>query len=155
MSLPEAADLYQDIVMRHARAPQHRRPLAACDGQADGDNPLCGDRVHVQIRRDDSGRIAECGFDARGCAISLASADMMADAVLGLDAGDVAALHGVVLAMLDRGDPGLIADRHAELRALSGVAAYRSRIKCATLPWAALRAAIDGRNHATSEGAGA
>jgi nitrogen fixation NifU-like protein len=152
MNSPDAADLYQDIVMRHSRTPKHKRDLAHYDVQSEGNNPLCGDRVAVRVCFDPDGHIADCAYDARGCAISLASSDLMAEAVRGMGREDIVDLNSHVQAMLRSGDIAEIDDAHGDLRALSGVAAYKSRIKCASLPWAALIAALEGKNTATSEG---
>lgn len=148
----DTADLYQEIVMRHAKSPAHRRTLPRCDARAEGDNPLCGDRVSVEILRDSAGRVIDCGFEARGCAIVVASADMMAGAVQGLTENAITSLSASVMTLITQGDTTAVGEAHAELRALSGVAAYRSRMKCASLPWAALRAALHGQSHTTSEG---
>ncbi len=148
----DLASLYQDIVLRHSRTPTHRRTLHSCNAQAQGDNPLCGDRVDVQVNFAADNSIAECAFTAKGCAISIASADMMADAVLGLHPDQVHTLHKNVLALVRTGDTIHAPENLPELRALSGVSEYKSRIKCAILPWAALIAALDGGSHATSEG---
>ncbi len=132
-------DLYQDVIMDHGRKPRHGRRLEVFDAQAKGDNPMCGDRVTVFVRRD-SGAIADVGFEPRGCAISIASADLMAEAVVGLEADQVASLAQRFAAMAKSGhssDPDL-----QTLRPLAGVAEYPSRVKCATLPWAALTAAL-------------
>jgi nitrogen fixation NifU-like protein len=132
-------DLYQDVILDRGRTPRHGQRLAVFDADAKGDNPMCGDRVHVFARHTD-GRIAELGFAARGCAVSIASADLLAEAVIGLTDAEALAMGEAFGAMAKQGgsdDPSL-----AALQPLSGVAAYPSRIKCATLPWAALRAAL-------------
>ena len=142
-------DLYQDVIMDHGRKPRHGRRLEVFDAQAKGDNPMCGDRVTVFIRSD-SGKIADLGFEARGCAISIASADLMAEAVIGRTPDEIASLARRFAAMAKSGstsDPDL-----QTLRALGGVAEYPSRVKCATLPWAALTAALAAQpGVATSE----
>jgi nitrogen fixation NifU-like protein len=137
-SFAEVANLYQDVVMDRGRRPRHGRRLAAFDATARGDNPMCGDRVQVFVRRDD-GRVAEAGFEARGCAISIASADLMAEAAAGLTAEEVEALTARFERLVSTGEGG---DGLGELQALAGVRDYPSRIKCATLPWTALRAAL-------------
>ena len=148
----DLASLYQDIVLRHSRTPTHRRTLDPCDARAQGDNPLCSDRVDVQVNFTTDGSIADCAFTAKGCAISVASADMMAECLLGLRPDQVHKLHENVRALVRTGDISHTPENLPELRALSGVSDYKSRIKCAILPWAALIAALDGRPHTTSEG---
>jgi nitrogen fixation NifU-like protein len=142
-------DLYQDVIMDHGRKPRHGRRLEVFDAQAKGDNPMCGDRVTVFVRQD-RGTIADVGFEARGCAISIAAADLMAEAVIGRTPAEIASLAERFAAMAKSGasaDPDL-----QSLRALAGVAEYPSRVKCATLPWAALTAALAAKpGVATSE----
>jgi nitrogen fixation NifU-like protein len=141
-------DLYQEVILDHGRKPRHGRKLEVFDATAKGDNPMCGDRVTVFLRRED-GKVVDLGFEARGCSISIAAADLMAEAVLGHDAAEIAALAESFAAMAKSGesdDPAL-----RDLRPLAGVHAYPSRVKCATLPWAALQAALADKGVASSE----
>ena len=87
----ELRDLYQEVILDHGRRPRHGKRLAAFDASAQGDNPMCGDRIEVFVRKAGDG-IGEIGFEARGCAISIASADLMADVVTGKCAADARAL---------------------------------------------------------------
>lgn len=135
----DVADLYQDVILDRGRRPRRGARPAAYDATAKGDNPMCGDRVQVFVRRGPDGRIAEAGFEARGCAISVASADLMAEAVEGASAAEVDALAARMERMVTTGEAG---DAPPALRPLAGVHGYPSRIKCATLPWTALRAAL-------------
>ena len=138
----ETETLYQDLILERSRSPRHGALLECFDAEAEGDNPMCGDRVHLRLLRDAGGRIAAAGFAARGCAISVASADLMADGVIGLGAEAARELSARFTAMVRTGevpdDPAF-----ATLRALAGVHEYRSRLRCATLPWSALETAID------------
>ena len=84
----DAADLYQRIILERSRSPHHMHRLEPFDTSAKGDNPMCGDRVEVRLRCE-AGRIAEVAFEARGCAISIASADLMSEAVAGLTPAEV------------------------------------------------------------------
>ena len=144
----ELRDLYQETIVARSRNPRHGVPLAVFDASAEGDNPMCGDRCRVTLRRDADGSVAELGFVARGCAISIASADLMTDVVLHRAAPDIRALAARFEAMARTGQPDPALDG---LAALSAVHEYPSRVKCATLPWRALLAAIDGATEATSE----
>ncbi len=138
----DAADLYQRVIMERGRTPHHMRRMEPFDTVAKGDNPMCGDRVEVRVRYDGE-RIAEAAFEARGCAISIASADLMADAVPGHTPLEVRDLSARFHAMVQSGscpDCDAAMDR---LRPLSSVSEYRSRIRCATLPWDALLAALE------------
>jgi nitrogen fixation protein NifU and related proteins len=144
-------DLYQEVILDHGRSPRHGRRLEVFDATARGDNPMCGDRVTVFVRHDGEA-VDEVGFEARGCAISIASADLMAEAAVGKTADDISKMAAAFTAMARAGhtdDPAL--DR---LRPLAGVHDYPSRVKCATLPWVALQAALAGgqdQGVATSE----
>jgi nitrogen fixation NifU-like protein len=144
-------DLYQEVILDHGRRPRHGRRLAAYDVSARGDNPMCGDRVEVWVKQTADGRIAETGFEARGCAISIASADLMAEAVAGRTPEEARALFARFRAMARSGasaDDDALLQR---LRPLAGVHEYPSRVKCATLAWHALLAALDGKGEASSE----
>lgn len=147
----DVRDLYQDIILRHSREPRHMRRLDTFDAAAKGDNPMCGDRCEIRARLSPDGTIEEIGFEGRGCAISLASADLMAEAVRGRAPAEIRVLASEFQHLVRTGAaPG---DNPAidPLKPLSGVSEYPSRIKCATLPWAALLAALDGATEATSE----
>lgn len=136
-------ELYQDIILDHSKHPRNFGKLAEANRQARGNNPLCGDRITLALKLDGD-RIADAKFEARGCAISVASASMMTDMVKGKTVEEARALfeqfHGLVTGkpMDDESDD---LDR---LAALSGVRDFPSRIKCATLPWHALTAALQG-----------
>ena len=127
--------LYQDLVMDRARNPRHAGRPAVFDAEGEGDNPICGDRVHVFRRGGD------VSHESQGCAILIASADLMADAVAGADAAQIRQLRSAFEAVVNGGreDPCL-----GNLNALGPVSEYRSRIRCATLPWSALEKALEG-----------
>jgi nitrogen fixation NifU-like protein len=144
-------DLYQEVILDHGRRPRHGTRLAAFDASAKGDNPMCGDRVQVFVQHDAEGRIAQTGFEARGCAISVASADLMAEVVAGLHDADVRVLAEQFRNMARSGQAPEGDAAIERLRPLAGVHEYPSRVKCATLPWHALLAALDGQGGATSE----
>ena len=132
-------DLYQRVILERGRTPRHGRRLAAFDATASGDNPMCGDRCAVFVRRNPAG-IEEVGFEARGCAISIASADLMAETVVGLSRADANTRAEGLRRLVRVGhttDAAL-----APLQPLAGVHEYPSRIKCAMLPWDALLAAL-------------
>lgn len=132
--------LYQDIVLRHSRNPHNQRRIEAAQAHADGHNPLCGDRITVYLQLE-HGHIREAAFEAVGCAISLASASMLTDAITGCSTAEALNLAGEVEARL-AGQP---ATRDlGEIEALSGVRAYPARVRCATLPWRTLQAALTG-----------
>jgi nitrogen fixation NifU-like protein len=137
-------ELYQDVILDHHRKPRNRREMPDASATASGHNPLCGDRVSVYVRLD-AGVLADVSFVGSGCAISQASASMMTDCLKGrtlAQAGDVAdAFQRLVTdehATLPEGD-----DLVEKLEAFAGVREFPSRVKCASLAWHALRAALD------------
>ncbi|MDT7952992.1 MAG: SUF system NifU family Fe-S cluster assembly protein [Acetobacteraceae bacterium] len=149
-TLADVRALYSDAIRQHGRHPGHAGRLAEADGVAKGDNPMCGDRVQVFIRRAGS-TISEASFEARGCEISLASADLMCEAVAGQPIDRVRDLAGEVEAMARTGRCDACDDAMTRLQPLAAVHEFPSRVKCVTLPWRALIAAVDGLEEATSE----
>ena len=147
----DAGDLYQDIILAHSRAPTHMRRLEIFDTSAKGDNPMCGDRCEVRVRFGENGSLDQVAFEARGCAISLASADLMATAVENRQPQEARRLAAEFAKLVRHGQTESTDPAINTLRPLSGVAEYPSRIKCATLPWAALIAALDGVGETSSE----
>jgi len=152
----DVRDLYQEVILDHGRRPRYGRRLAAFDATAKGDNPMCGDRVQVFVRYDTDGRVLETGFEARGCAISIASADLMSEVVRGRSRNEVRTIFERFREMARTGRcpvcDGMIEGGAMErLEPLAGVHEYPSRVKCATLPWHALIAAVEARGEATSE----
>ena len=143
-------DLYSDEIRRHGRHPSHSSKPADFDASAKGDNPMCGDRVTVFVRRDGE-TVASACFQARGCEISIASADLMCEAVEGQDVERIRALADDVEAMARTGRCEACEAGLEGLRPLSAVHEFPSRVKCVTLPWRALLAALDGGQEATSE----
>ena len=147
----DAEALYQAVVLERARAPHHGSLLACFDAEATGNNPMCGDRVRLRVRHGGDGRIEDVGFDARGCAICLASADLMADGIRGRADVDARALSRRFVDMVRTGtvphDPAF-----GPLRALAGVHEFRSRIRCATLAWSALDDALAADRHGETGG---
>jgi nitrogen fixation protein NifU and related proteins len=136
-----AADaLYQEVVVEHKRAPRHFGTLASHTHQARGRNPQCGDDVQVQVQVAD-GMVRDIRFSGQGCAICIASASMMTEAVLGRDEQAARELHqrfrAVLTGQAEPEDASL-----GKLVSLAGVRAYPSRIKCALLGWHALMHAL-------------
>jgi len=142
-----ASDLYQQRVLDHQRAPRHYGALAAATHRADGENALCGDHLHYDVRLAD-GRIAALAFTAQACAITTAAASMLAELAAGMDVAALTRLEARFAAFL-RGDaeadPTL-----GELVALAELRRYPARRQCALLPFATLRAALAGASTATT-----
>lgn len=137
-------DLYQDAILRHSRHPHNEGILDPRTHEAEGLNPLCGDRIVVHVRRAEE-RIEAVRFTGAGCAISRASASIMTEAVQGLDGTALDAKIRQVLEML-AGKDDLATDPSAsgDLAALLGVRRFPARIKCAALAWRTLVAAVNG-----------
>ncbi|CAH2600018.1 Iron-sulfur cluster assembly scaffold protein IscU [Rhodovastum atsumiense] len=144
-------DLYQEVILEHGRHPRHAGRPETFDATARGDNPMCGDRVQVFLRYGPDGSIARTSFEARGCAISVASADLMAETVQGRAPAEARTLVSRFTEMARTGQCPDCDATMERLRPLAGVHEYPSRVKCATLPWHALMAALDGGGQASSE----
>ena len=140
-------DLYRQVILDHYRNPRRSGRLENPDHHADGQNPLCGDEISVDLAVAD-GRVVDAAVQGRGCSISQASASMMADRVVGLTLAEVAELTHRVKALLDieEGDPGVDPDRPGaalgDIEALAGVRRFPVRVKCADLPWTTLEEAL-------------
>jgi nitrogen fixation NifU-like protein len=143
MSFDDVRDLYQDVILDRGRNPRHMFRMEPFDACAHGDNPMCGDQIEVRLKFAPGGEVADAAFEARGCAISLASADLMAESVRGRDAAQIRALAQCFATLVKTGDTSGNDAVLENLKPLSGVFEYPSRIKCATLPWSALIAALD------------
>ena len=133
-------DLYRDLILDHNRRPRNFGRVEPADGRADGHNPLCGDRLSLSVRLSGD-RIEDIRFEGTGCAISTASASLMTEAVKGRDRAAVRALFDKVHALLTQ--PGASPDGSlGKLAALSGVREFPARVKCASLCWHTLNAAL-------------
>ncbi len=135
-------DLYQQVILDHSRRPRNCGTLACPNRRAEGRNPLCGDHVEVYLRVAD-GRVEEISFQGGGCAICTASCSLMTEAVRGRSVEEAAALfdgfHQMLTGVADEAGVEL-----GKLRAFEGVREYPVRVKCATLAWHTLRAAMAG-----------
>jgi len=138
--MSELDELYQSVILDHNRAPRNFRKLPEATNHAEGRNPLCGDQFDVWLRLEGD-VIADAAFQGQGCAISKASASMMTQAVKGKTVAEARALfekfHDVVTGSV--GAKSL----PSKLDVFRGVSAFPIRVKCATLSWHAMRAALD------------
>ena len=146
-------ELYQDIILDHGRHPRNFRAIEHPTHLAQGHNPLCGDRVTIYLTLDGE-RITDISFQGRGCAISTAAASLMTEILRGKTIADARALFAQFHARVTGGEAaGELAEPLAEemdrLEPLTGVKAYPARVKCATLSWHALEAALSGRDGST------
>lgn len=137
-------DLYQEVIVDHGRRPRNFGPLPDASHQAEGFNPLCGDRLTLRLKVVD-GVIEDARFEGVGCAISTASASLMTEALKGLGASEAEALFAGFHAMLT-GDGQMPTAGLGKLEVLAGVREFPSRIKCATLAWHTLLAALHSEN---------
>jgi nitrogen fixation protein NifU and related proteins len=142
-------DLYQEMVLEHGKRPRNFREVEGANRRADGYNPLCGDQLTVTLRMDGD-VIQDVGFVGQGCAISRASASLMTGAVKELSRADAERLFEKVHQLVTEGPAGLDLEELGKLAVLSGVSEFPSRVKCASLAWHALRAALDGKDASVS-----
>lgn len=153
-------ELYQEVILDHARGPRNFGDLEGATARAHGNNPLCGDQLTVYLAVDGDGRVRDVAFKGHGCAISLASASLMTEALKGKSETQARALFEAFHAMCTGrdtgteegpGEVGVPAEELEKLRVLSGVAEYPTRVKCATLAWHTMAAALDGEDAVTTE----
>lgn len=153
----ELRDLYRELILDHARSPRHFGRIDGATHTAQGINPLCGDKLKLYFCVDQERRISNASFEGSGCAISVASASLLTDTIVGMPVEEAEAVFKTVTGRLthDDGSSGHDAqseDRFPKLRALNGVREFPSRVKCATLAWHALHAALNKRSSpATTE----
>jgi nitrogen fixation NifU-like protein len=134
-------DLYRDVIVDHNRHPRNFGKLDPADAQADGHNPLCGDRLTVYVNLDGE-RISDARFEGAGCAISVASASLLTEAVKGKSKAEVQRLFDDVHTLLTQHDANVDPAKLGKLAALSGVREFPARVKCASLCWHTLNAAL-------------
>ena len=139
----DVRDLYRDLILDHARNPRHFGKLPHTTHSAEGINPLCGDKLKLYLDVDPDETIRHAAFEGSGCAISVASASLLTDTVVGMSAEEAMAFFDAVTAQLSTGETqGAGKVDLGKLRALSGVREFPSRVKCATLAWHALKSAL-------------
>lgn len=138
--MSELDDLYQEVILDHYKKPRNFGPPAWSDRHAHGDNPLCGDKVMIFVKLDGD-RIADVRFTGTGCAISTASASIMTDAVKSKSKGEAEAMFAKFHSMVTGEGK---AEGLGKLEVFAGVSEFPVRVKCATLAWHTLKAALDG-----------
>src|SRR5688500_12049350 len=149
--MSELSELYQQVILDHNKKPRNFRKLESANHSAEGYNPLCGDHLTVYLDLKD-GAVKEIAFEGSGCAISKAAASMMTRAVKGKSREQAEELftevHSLVTGYLDE-------ETHANslgnLRIVAGVREFPVRVKCATLPWHTLQAALNNEERASTE----
>ena len=140
-------DLYQEIILDHGKNPRNLGKFDNYNKDAKGNNPLCGDNVHVYLRLNENKKVEDIAFEGHGCAISMASASIMTDMVRGKEEKEVNEIVTDFLGMIKEKDSLetkiLKDDEKTKLMSLSGVKQYPMRVKCATLSWHTLTSALD------------
>jgi nitrogen fixation NifU-like protein len=154
--MSDLRDLYQEVILDHGKRPRNFRHPADANREAKGDNPLCGDKVTIYLKLAPDNRIEDVAFEGRGCAISTASASLMTEILKGKTEDEAKALFGALHHMCTRDDavpelPKALEDEFDRLQVLSGVRQYPMRVKCATLAWHTMKAALDGAEKASTE----
>ena len=157
--IDDLRSLYQEIILDHGKSPRNFRVVEHHSCKAQGNNPMCGDRVIVTARVD-NGTLEDVAFEGKGCAISIASASMMSEALKGQPIGAAqqlfSAVHDLCTGKADTDQakaavaPAL-SDSVEKLAALSGVRQFPVRVKCATLAWHALISCLEGQTQTTTE----
>jgi nitrogen fixation NifU-like protein len=140
----DVRELYQEVLLDHGRRPRNQRRPERIDRRVEGDNPLCGDNITLYLAVED-GVISDASFEGEGCAISTASASMMTEAVKGKSVAQVTELQERFHNMLT-GAQGNGANGIGKLAVFAGVREFPVRVKCATLAWHSLKAALDKEN---------
>ena len=140
-------DLYQEIILDHGKNPRNLGKFDNYNKDAKGNNPLCGDNVHIYLRLNENKKVEDIAFEGHGCAISMASASIMTDMVRGKEEKEVKEIVTDFIGMIKEKDTLetniLKDDEKTKLMSLSGVKQYPMRVKCATLSWHTLTSALD------------
>jgi len=147
--MSDLSDLYQEVILDHNKRPRNFRAIEGASHHAEGYNPLCGDRLNLWVQLDGD-VIKDVAFQGSGCAISKASASLMTDAVKGQTVAQARSLferfHHVVTTPPDQPVEDL-----GKLSVLAGVREFPVRVKCASLAWHTLKAALERDDHTTTE----
>jgi nitrogen fixation NifU-like protein len=149
--MSELSDLYQEVILEHNKNPRNFREISDADRMADGNNPLCGDALRVYVSMDGD-MVSDVSFKGSGCAISKASASMMTQAVKGRTRGEADVLFDEFHKMVTGGLDVENEENHlGRLRIFAGVLEFPARVKCASLSWHTLNAALHGKDEVSTE----
>ncbi len=148
--MSELRELYQEVILDHSRHPRNKGFPEGCNCSADGHNPLCGDRLTVKLKLEQD-RVVAVGFEGQGCAISTAAASTMTEVITGKSRSEVESLFEAFHSMVAGEKEPASDELPSKLRVFSGVREFPMRVKCATLCWHTLRAALDGSGAASTE----
>ncbi len=147
--MSDLRDLYQEVIFDHNRNPRNFGALQGANRLARGHNPLCGDQLTLYLKVEDD-VISEAKFDGHGCAISTASASLMTERLKGMKVADAEALFDSFHDVLTKDDAPVDAASLGKLSVLLGVKEYPARVKCATLAWHTLHAALGNQGEMAS-----
>jgi len=149
--MSELSDLYQDTILEHNKNPRNFRAIEGADNEADGNNPLCGDALRVYVKLDGD-TVTDVAFKGSGCAISKASASMMTQTVKGKTREEAEKLFEEFHSMVTGGLDVETDENHlGKLKIFAGVLEFPARVKCASLSWHTLNAALHGEDVVTTE----
>ncbi|HEY8210856.1 MAG TPA: SUF system NifU family Fe-S cluster assembly protein [Myxococcaceae bacterium] len=143
-------DLYQEVVLEHSKRPRNFRAMDDATASAQGFNPLCGDQLTLYLKLQD-GVVKEVSFLGQGCAISRASASLLTGAVKDKTAAEALQLFGKVHLLVTEGPSKVSPEEVGKLAVLSGVSEFPARVKCASLAWHTLKAALEGQGQVSTE----
>ncbi|HXI90867.1 MAG TPA: SUF system NifU family Fe-S cluster assembly protein [Blastocatellia bacterium] len=147
--MTDLQDLYQELILDHGRRPRNFRALDGATRSAEGYNPLCGDKVKIYVRMD-ADTIKDISFEGAGCAISTASASIMTETLKGKTRAEAEELFQTFHDLVTGRQAQLDAPELGKLAVFSGVSEFPIRVKCATLSWHTLRAALNGEGEVIS-----
>lgn len=139
--MSELRELYQEVIIDHAKQPRNYGVLAEANHKKEGFNPLCGDKLSLYLLEHD-GKIEQIQFEGSGCAISMASASLMTEAMKGKDRAEIEVIFNDFHQLVTKGHDADLENKLGKLAVLAGVAEFPARVKCASLAWHTLKAAI-------------
>lgn len=155
--MDDLRELYQEVILDHGKHPRNKRHPEHVTHEAHGNNPLCGDKVTIYLAIGEGERIEDVAFEGRGCAISTASASLMTEIVKGKTEAEARALferfHQMCTddAFVSAGEEEIDPESMDRLQVMAGIRQFPMRVKCATLPWHTLNAAMAGKDKASTE----
>ena len=151
MTLSNVRDLYQQVILEHYKKPRHKGKTDPVHRHQRGHNPSCGDTIELTVQLNDTGdRIEDVKFEGEGCAIAMASADLMAGALRGKEVGEALSMVQRFQSMMKGQDE--FPKELRKLNVMAGVAQFPVRIKCANLTWHTLKAALESPNSSNATG---
>ncbi len=139
--MSDLQDLYQETIVDHSKRPRNFRRLEEATCNAEGYNPLCGDKVKIYVRVDGD-RVSEISFEGSGCAISTASASLLTETLKGKTRAEAESLFQIFHGLVTKGPGAAPSSQLGKLAVFSGISGFPSRVKCATLAWHTLKAAL-------------